>query len=105
MTTMHGQEKAWTYLTGVRSADKEYLYVNGSLVDATIFLNVSTISRYTGFDFMIGRNRDPANDSTGFFFKGMIDEVRVCSIVPSADWIKLCYMNQKAVDALLVIKP
>jgi hypothetical protein len=81
MTTMHGQEKTWTYLTGVRSGDKEYLYVNGTLVDATIFLNISTLQRYTGFDFMIGRNRDPANDSTGFFFKGIIDEVRISSVV------------------------
>jgi hypothetical protein len=106
MTMVPGREKTWTYLTGVRSGDKEYLYVNGVLADSTISLNPSTTAqRYTGFDFMIGRTRDPANDTTGFFFKGIIDEVRCASVAPSADWVKLCYMNQKAGDALVVLKP
>jgi hypothetical protein len=105
MTTSPGQAKTWTYLTGVRSGSKEYLYVNGALVDSIIFLNTSTLPRYTGFDFLIGRNRNPASDTTGFFFKGMIDEVRVSNVAPSADWIKLCYMNQKAIDALVVLRP
>jgi len=104
MTTSAGQKKTWTYLTGIRLGNKEYLYVNGRLADSSIFLNTSTIRRYAGFDFMIGRNRNPANDTTGFFFKGIIDEVRVTSVAPSADWVKLCYMNQKSQDALVVAK-
>ena len=102
MTTLSAQARTWTYLTGVRAGTREYLYVNGELADSAISFNPSTIQRYTGFDFLIGRNRNPANDTTGFFFKGIIDEVRVTSVAPSAEWIKLCYMNQKADDRLLV---
>jgi hypothetical protein len=105
MTTYPGQKNTWTYLAGIRSGDKEYLYVNGSLADSSIFLNTSALQRNTGFDFMIGRNRTDANDTTGFFFKGIIDEVRITSVVPSRDWIHLCYMNQKSVDALVEFRP
>ena len=34
-------------------------------------------------------------------FNGLIDEVRVSSIAHSEDWVKLCFMNQKADDALV----
>jgi hypothetical protein len=105
MTSAPSPQMTWTYLTGMRSGDKQYLYINGNLADSTIFFNALTERRYTGFDFMIGRNRRPLNDSTESFFKGMIDEVRITSVAPGGDWIKLCYMNQKAGDALVVYKP
>ena len=35
------------------------------------------------------------------YFRGKIDEVRVMSIDPGPDWIRLCYMNQKAEDMLV----
>ena len=34
-------------------------------------------------------------------FTGLIDEVRFYSIQHSAAYIKLCYMNQKEIDALI----
>ena len=105
MTTFPGQARTWTYLTGVRQGGKEYLYVNGRVADSVVSLNPSTIQRYEGYDFLIGRNRNPANDTTGFFFNGTIDEVRVTSVAPSADWIKLSYMNQKAEDVLVKFRP
>jgi hypothetical protein len=43
-------------------------------------------------------------DYNSWFFKGGIDEVRVMSVMPDADWIKLCYMNQKSEDLLVVFK-
>jgi hypothetical protein len=35
------------------------------------------------------------------YFDGSIDETVVSYTARSADWIKLCYMNQKAQDALV----
>jgi hypothetical protein len=105
MTTARSPEKTWTYLTGVRNGSREYLYINGSLVDSTISLSAATATRYTGFDVMIGKTRKMSGDTTGYFFKGMIDEVRIASVAWGTDWIKLCYMNQKAGDALVAIKP
>ena len=101
MTTARSPEKTWTYLTGIRNGSKEYLYINGSLADSTISLSTATASRYTGFDVMIGRTRKLPGDTTGYFFKGMIDEVRITSVAPDADWIKLCYMNQRSDDRLV----
>jgi hypothetical protein len=37
-------------------------------------------------------------------YKGSIDEMVMAYTVRSSDWVKLCYMNQKAVDALVEIK-
>jgi hypothetical protein len=35
------------------------------------------------------------------FFNGVIDEATVAHDARSADWVKLCYMNQRAADALV----
>jgi hypothetical protein len=51
-----------------------------------------------GTDTYIGIH---GNGKTGFNFIGQIDEVRVNSISVASDWVKLCFMNQKARDALV----
>lgn len=40
----------------------------------------------------------------GYPWKGGIDEMVVAYSARSADWVKLCYMNQKTSDALVVFK-
>ena len=40
----------------------------------------------------------------GYPYKGSIDEIVMAYTVRSADWVKLCYMNQKPVDALVVFQ-
>jgi hypothetical protein len=40
----------------------------------------------------------------GRYWKGIIDEARISSRALSADWIRLSYMNQKVVDALVNFK-
>jgi hypothetical protein len=102
-TTAPAASKTWVYLTGVRSGPKEYLYFNGNLADSTIgILPDTTNIRNTGLDFMIGRIRKSSSDTTSYSYKGMIDEVRIINIAPSADWTKLCYMNQRPDDKLIV---
>lgn len=109
-TTSKASAKTWVYLTGVRSNKKEYLYVNGTCVDSTIYnLHFSPIDttyaekhglRTTTNNFIIGK----MDDYPKFYFGGKIDEVRVSSTALSADWIKLCYMNQKDSDMLIRFK-
>jgi Concanavalin A-like lectin/glucanases superfamily/Domain of unknown function (DUF2341) len=101
LTTSHATGKVWTHVTGVRDGAGEYLYVNGTLADSIITAGPSTVARNTGFDFMIGRTMKSSSDTTAYFFKGIIDEVRITSVAPGADWVKLCYMNQKASDQLV----
>jgi hypothetical protein len=95
--------KIWTYLTGVRRGNIQYLYVNGTLADSTIEVTPPIASRNTGDDVTIGRFLSvSAYTMEGKCpFLGKIDEVRISDIAHSADWTKLCYMNQKEQDALV----
>jgi hypothetical protein len=51
-----------------------------------------------GADTYIGKH---GNGKTIFNFTGQVDEVRVNHISVSADWIRLCFMNQEEQDALV----
>jgi Uncharacterized conserved protein len=96
---------AWTYVVGMRVGTRQYLYVNGSCVDSSISLFPLKASdtlrqRDQTNDFTIGK----LPDSPSYFFNGKIDEVRVSNKELSADWVRLCYMNQRTDDRLLVYK-
>ena len=101
--------RKWTLLTGVRQGSKQLLYCNGELVDDTPngYLSAS-LSRNTSYDLSVGKFLeliDLPNNSEGYcFFKGSIDEVRIFSAAQSPDWVRLCYMNQRADDRLVVFK-
>jgi hypothetical protein len=94
---------AWTYLVGVRKGTTQYLYINEKLVDSTIEVSTSDAPRYTGDDFTIGKFLSvPAYTDEGMCaFSGKIDEVRISNVLRGADWVKLCYMNQKEQNELV----
>ena len=87
----------WCYLTAVCAGKDQFLYVNGVLVDSTITYTEAGIKRITTDNVFIGRR---TLDTTRYW-NGMIDEVRICSWPHSANWIRLCFMNQKTEDQLL----
>jgi hypothetical protein len=95
--------RTWKFLVGVRDGNNQYLYLDGELVNNAYGVAVDSSARNTADDFSIGKYlRYAAYAGQGFcWFDGKIDEVRVSSKSLSADWIKLCYMNQKEPDALL----
>lgn len=99
--------KQWVNIIGVREGAQQRLYINGTLVSSAIGLMAGNYTRNTGDDFMIGRYARlvtiPYYEGR-CYFDGSVDEVRVSSVVPSADWIKLCYMNQRADDKLVVFR-
>jgi hypothetical protein len=90
----------WKYVVGVRSGAKQYIYVDGALADSVITLTSDPSIRYTSDNVCIGKRASETNR----WWKGMIDEVRICSWSSSINWIKLCYMNQKPNDALVTFK-
>ena len=102
-TTTPAAMDAWTYVVGMRVGAMQYLYVNGNCVDSSI-----TLFALKASDSL--RQRDETNNFTigklpalqSYFFAGIIDEVRVSSRALSADWIRLCYMNQRMDDQLVV---
>ena len=94
-------------LSGVRDGTSQYLYVNGERADTLIDFPFNA-ERDGSFDLMIGRfaqiMASPNNDEGYCYFKGSIDEVRICSRARSAAWVRLCYMNQRAEHKLVVFK-
>jgi hypothetical protein len=95
----------WVYLTSVRNGASMQLYVNGVLADSTIDLVPrDSVPRNNPQDITVGKIIWPANEETPYFYDGGIDEVRIANVPLSADWIKLCYMNQKQDDKLVIFK-
>jgi hypothetical protein len=96
--------KSWKYIEGIRDGLNQYLYIDGVLANS-VWTRAATIARNTGDDFAIGTYLRYVSYTTneGYCpYKGRIDEVRVCSVSHNADWVRLCYMNQKpGGDALL----
>jgi hypothetical protein len=107
VTAQKANVKQWVLLTGVRDGASQYIYVNGEPADS-IFDRPCTESENTASDFFIGRAHGRMALRNGkddyYSFKGCIDEVRVYSAARSGDWIKLCYMNQRIDDRLVVFK-
>jgi hypothetical protein len=99
----------WTLLTGVRQGSRQLLYCNGVLVDATPnSYATNNLSRNTSNDLSIGKflkTVNVSNNSDSYcFFKGSIDEVRILSATQNQDWVRLCYMNQRTDDRLVINK-
>jgi hypothetical protein len=90
----------WHFLTGVRSGTRQYLYVDGTCVDSIVAPMSSNQSRAYDIQLEIGHCPDGGLEPDRYF-RGIIDEVRISSVANSTDWIELCYMNQKAQDALV----
>jgi hypothetical protein len=108
--TTSATSRQWTLLTGVREGSRQLLYCNGVLVDSTpnSYPN-NNFSRDMSNDLSIGKFLTAVDvqgvvDSSDGFFKGSIDEVRVLNAAQSPDWVRLCYMNQRAEDRLIVFK-
>jgi hypothetical protein len=103
--TIKTAAKTWAYMVGIREGTKQSFYLNGKLVGSTLYKTANTLSRDESEDFSIGRYLKEAvspNPPEGFcYFYGIIDEVRIMNTAPGADWVRLCYMNQKEIDALV----
>lgn len=99
--------RQWALLVGVRQGDSQLLYCNGILVDSTVNLWQNAVSRNTTNDLTIGKFAKAVTVpvSEGYcYFKGGIDEVRIISKAQSPDWVRLCYMNQRPDDRLVVFR-
>ncbi|MBN1130921.1 MAG: DUF2341 domain-containing protein [Chitinispirillaceae bacterium] len=90
----------WKLLTGVRNGSDMRLYVDGRCADSTIDVYGSPLARTSDLDVQIGKRAD----SLYGYWNGIIDEVTIANRSRSADWIRLCYMNQNSVDRLVVFR-
>jgi hypothetical protein len=92
---------SWKYIAGIRENDKQYLFVDGVLVNGnvSVMVEIPQLPDDTTKNVTIG-----CIPEMNRYFRGMIDEVRVMNCALSKDWIKLSYMNQKNTDELVEFK-
>jgi len=81
---------ASTYKTGVGCT----VYMDGVLLNTNTSVT-SALALTTGAFYLGG------TESNNEFFEGDLDEARVERICRSADWIRLCYVNQSTPDKLV----
>jgi hypothetical protein len=78
----------WHYVVGVRRDGTNYLYVDGVQQTAT---STSAITD-SGANFDIGRAYSNYN---GYWWNGIIDEVRVSNVSRNSAWIKTSYESER----------
>lgn len=83
----------WNYLTGTFDGSFLRLYRNGTELSVTE--KIAVLPRTSSDPLWIGKawNID--------FVDGTMDEVRIEGTARQADWIRLCYMNQRIDDLLI----
>ncbi len=86
----------WYYITGTFDGNAIRLYENGTEVSMSNLITV--IPGTNSKPLMIGQSINYS------FVNGIMDEIRIEGIARSADWIRLCYMNQRIDDKLVQYK-
>lgn len=75
---------AWHYLSGAQSGPVGYLYIDGSLGASN---TIGAIADGSGAVEM-GRY------NSGYYFNGLLDEVRLSKVMRSSNWVWACWLNQ-----------
>ncbi len=86
----------FSYQTVVYDGSKVSLFVEGQLREQYVNSGTMQLGLYNTNDLAIGYS-----DAWGNHYGGIIDEVRIESYIRSADWVKLCYKNQKSSETLI----
>jgi hypothetical protein len=90
--------ETWYYLTGTYDGNNIRLYANGALKTTTGVIGTNP-QMNTG-SLMFGKASFNSTD----FVNGTMDEIRIEKNARSADWIKLCYENQRPGSAFITVK-
>jgi hypothetical protein len=86
----------WYYFVGTFDGAAVRLYANGA--EASVSGPISAIPRTNSKPVTLGQ-------ATGHsFVNGIMDEIRIEGVARSADWIRLCYMNQRIDDKLVAFR-
>ncbi len=89
----------WQLLTVTVAGSDARIYRNGALLGSATLSN--TVSGVTRTENFIGRS----NWSVDEYYRGMVDEPELAKVARSAEWIRLCFQNQKANQTLVSLKP
>ena len=81
-----------------KTIKNQVLYIDGEPV-TTVNSTYAIDYKGVGNNTFIGIHGFDKQD--GYAMRGDIDEVRVSAAARPADWIRLCYMNQRSDDRLV----
>ena len=94
---------SWHFVTAVidRSGNSNcHLFIDGADVTGTQLGNITDVGTVSNpLNLRIGAEADDE-----YPVKSYLDEVTVSYTVRTADWVKLCYMNQRTDDRLVVFR-
>jgi hypothetical protein len=91
--------EAWYHLIGTFDGTAIRLYTNG--VEVSRSNPISAFPRTNDNPVFFGRSWDA---NWGSFMNGIMDEILIEGTARSADWLRLCYTNQRVDDTLVVFK-
>ncbi len=86
---------AWHYLSGMQSGSDAYLYVDGIQQASG---SISSIEDGSGY-VEIGRY------NSGSYFNGLLDEVRLSSVMRSSNWMWACWLNHASNSSFGICQP
>jgi hypothetical protein len=86
----------WYYLIATFDGISIRLYKNGAEVSTSNAVTI--VPRTNAIPLLFGQSRKNS------FVNGIMDEIRIEGAVRSADWVRLCYMNQRIDDKLIQFK-
>jgi hypothetical protein len=86
----------WYYLTATFDGTVIRLYKNGT--EASVSNPIAVSPRTNTQPLVFGKSYTDPNDPLVY---GIMDEIRIEGVARSADWIRLCYMNQRVDDKLV----
>jgi hypothetical protein len=87
----------WIFFMATFDGSTFRLYKNGVEVSRTT-TSVTVVPQTSNKPLQFGRGWGID------YVKGIMDEIRIEGTVRSADWVKLCYMNQRSDDKLIIFK-
>jgi PKD repeat protein len=102
-TSVAYNDNNWHFVAGRLSSNGQFLYVDGQQVATNAGITTGQPD-YKGW-WHIGKENllNWPWTATRWEFGGALDEVVVSHAERSADWIKLCYANQRAAQTLVTI--
>jgi hypothetical protein len=93
----------WYYVSWTWGEGKNVIYINGSAERS----DTNSLAVSGDANDEIGRSFFDTDNIAGggpLYFKGNLDEFRIDNHLRSADWVKLCYMNQRPDDKLIMFE-